>query len=324
METLSEIAKKSLTSSFFTASILGRKAAARKTPQAGGTLDFGGPWSAAGRAQGTGSAPPKNQKGAERMLSTHRWTKGIITVWLLAIFVCAASVPGYAQVSEPKGTLFQVSTLAGLERGFFYPVTNVGQMKQHGNIGVGAFEGMDGELLILDGQAYNAMYDGKVVPVEDQSPIVYGAVALLNADRTASLQNVASYEQLQKSLEKLLPDRNIFYVFKIQATFNYLKIRSTAKQEKPYPGLASVVKNQSTFEFSNIKGTLIGFRCPAYIQGIYAPGFHLHFISEDRQKGGHLLEANLADLTAQIGYLTQMHLLLPDNDATRAVDLAVK
>jgi len=103
-----------------------------------------------------------------------------------------------------------------------------------------------------------------------------------------------------------------------------LKVRSTAKQEKPYPGLAVVVKNQSTFEFNNIKGTLIGFRCPAYIQGIYAPGFHLHFISEDRQKGGHVLEANVADLTAQIGYLTQMHVLLPDNEATRTMDMSTK
>ncbi len=258
------------------------------------------------------------------MFSNHRWIKGFFAACLLAFFVCAASVPGYAQVSEPKGTLFQVSTLTGLERGLFYPVTTVGQMRQNGNIGVGAFEGMDGELLIIDGQAYNAMYSGKVVPVEDNSPIGYGAVAVLTANRTESMQNVPSYNQLQKSLEQLLPNKNIFYVFKIQATFNYLKVRSTAKQEKPYPGLAVVVKNQSTFEFNNIKGTLIGFRCPAYIQGVYAPGFHLHFISEDRQKGGHVLEANVADLTAQIGYLTQMHLLLPDNEATRTMDMSAK
>ena len=258
------------------------------------------------------------------MYSNHCWTKGFFVACLLIIFGCAASIPGYAQVSEPKGTLFQVSTVTGLERGLFYPVTTVGQMKQHGNIGVGAFEGMDGELLILDGKAYNAMYSGKVVPVEDNSPIVYGAVASLSADRTESLKNIASYEQLQKSLELLLPNKNIFYVFKIQATFNYLKVRSTAKQEKPYPGLAVVVKNQSIFEFNNVKGTLIGFRCPAYIQGIYAPGFHLHFISADRQKGGHVLEANVADLTAQIGYLTQMHILLPDNEATRTMDMSAK
>jgi acetolactate decarboxylase len=258
------------------------------------------------------------------MLFFHRRTKGTITWWVCAIFLLAASVPGYAQVLEGKDTLFQVSTVTGLEHGIFYPVTTVGELKQHGNVGVGAFEGMDGELILIDGQPFNAMYDGEVVPVDDKTPITYSAVAFLNANRTVPLQNVASYEQLQQSIEKLLPNRNIFYVFKIYGAFNYLKVRSTAKQEKPYPGIAQVVKNQSVFEFTNVKGTLVGVRCPAYLQGVYAPGFHLHFISDDLQKGGHLIEVNLAEGTGEIGYLTQMHLLLPDNDRTRAVDLAVK
>jgi len=258
------------------------------------------------------------------MYLNHRWTRGLLGACLLVIFLCVASMPGYAQVSAPKGTMLQISTVTGLERGLFYPVTTVGWMKQNGNIGLGAFEGMDGELLILDGKAYNAMYSGEVVAVEDNSPIVYGAVAQLSADRTESLQNIASYEQLQKSLEQLLPNKNIFYVFKVQAAFNYLKVRSTPKQKLPYTGLADVVKNQSIFEFKDIKGTLIGFRCPAYIQGVYAPGFHLHFISDDRQKGGHVLEANVAELTAQIGYLTQMYLVLPDNEATRKMDMSAK
>jgi acetolactate decarboxylase len=254
----------------------------------------------------------------------HRRTKRAIVGCLSAILLLAAWVPSFAQILEAKDTLFQVSTLTGLEHGIFYPVVTVGALKQHGNVGVGAFEAMDGELILIDGESFNAMYDGKVVPVDDQTAITYSAVAFFNANRTVPLQNVASYELLRQDIEKLLPNRNIFYVFKIYGTFNYLKVRSTAKQEKPYPGVAVVVKDQSIFEFTNVRGTLLGFRCPTYIQGIYAPGFHLHFISDDRQKGGHLLEANLAEGTGQIGYLTQMHLLLPDNDKTRTVDLAVK
>ncbi len=258
------------------------------------------------------------------MLFIHRGTKGTIASWFCVFFLFAAAVPGYAQVSEATDTLFQVSTVTGLEHGIFYPVVTVGEVKKHGNVGIGAFEAMDGELILIDGDSFNAMYDGKVIPVNDQTPITYSAVAFFKANRTIPLQNVASYELLRQNIEKLLPNRNIFYVFKIYGTFSYLKVRSTAKQEKPYPGVAVVVKNQSVFEFTNVKGMLVGFRCPAYIQGIYAPGFHLHFISDDRQMGGHLLEANLAEGTGQIGYLTQMHLLLPDNDRTRTVDLAVK
>ncbi|HTX52893.1 MAG TPA: acetolactate decarboxylase [Candidatus Baltobacteraceae bacterium] len=249
---------------------------------------------------------------------------GCLAGCVFAIVVLAAAVPGFSQVYEPKDTLFQVSTLTGLERGVFYPVTTVGDLRQHGNTGVGAFEAMDGELILLDGKAYNAMYEGKVVPVEDPTPITYSAVAFLNADNTVPVKNIASYAQLQQSMDKLLPNLNIFYVFKLQGTFNYLKVRSTAKQVENYPGLAEVVKNQSVFEWKDIKGTLVGVRCPGYIQGVYAPGYHLHFLSDDRQKGGHLLEINLAEVTAQIGNLRQMHLLLPDNQKTRSMDMSVK
>ncbi|MDR3560448.1 MAG: acetolactate decarboxylase [Negativicutes bacterium] len=255
------------------------------------------------------------------MACTHWRIKGMLAGCLLAIFLLAASIPGYAQVVEPKDTMFQVSTLTGLEHGVFFPVTTVGELKQHGNIGVGAFEAMDGELILIDGKAYNAMYSGKVVPVDDKTPITYSAVAFMNTDRTASLQSVASYAELQQSLDRLLPNLDLFYAFKIHGTFNYLKVRSTARQAQPYPGLAEVVKNQSVFEFSNITGTLVGVRCPSYIKGVYAPGYHLHFISDDLQKGGHLLEINLAEVTAQIVYLQQMHVMLPDSDGARAVDL---
>jgi acetolactate decarboxylase len=148
---------------------------------------------------------------------------GCLAGCVFAIVVLTAAVPGFAQVLEPKDTLFQVSTLTGLERGVFYPVTTVGDLRQHGNTGVGAFEAMDGELILLDGKAYNAMYEGKVVPVEDPTPITYSAVAFLNADNTVPVKNIASYAQLQQSMDKLLPNLNIFYVFKLQGTFNYLK-----------------------------------------------------------------------------------------------------
>jgi len=255
------------------------------------------------------------------MAFTHWRAKGMLVGWLLAIVLLAASVTGYAQGTDPKDTLFQVSTLTGLEHGVFFPVTTVGELKKHGSVGVGAFEAMDGELILIDGKAYNAMFSGKVVPVDDKTPITYSAVAFMNADRTAALKNVASYAELQQSLDKLLPNLNLFYAFKIHGTFNYLKVRSTAKQEQPYPGLAEVVKNQSVFEYANVTGTLVGVRCPAYIKGVYAPGYHLHFISDDLQKGGHLLEINLAEVTAQIAFLPQMHVLLPDSDGARAVDL---
>ncbi|MDR3560597.1 MAG: acetolactate decarboxylase [Negativicutes bacterium] len=248
----------------------------------------------------------------------------LVTVFIM-LLILAIGVPAFASVQEPQDTLFQVSTLTGLEHGVFYPTTTVGDLKQRGDTGVGAFEGMDGELVLIGGKVFNAMYDGKVVAVvDDKTPITYGAAAFMNPNEKSALQNIASYQALQQKLDTLLPNPNIFYVFKIHGTFSYLKVRSTAKQELPYPGLDSVIKNQSVFEFSNITGTLVGVRCPAYIKGVYAPGYHLHFISDDLQKGGHVLDLFVADAEAQIGNLTNLHLLLPNGPGAKAIDLSIK
>jgi acetolactate decarboxylase len=109
----------------------------------------------------------------------------------------------------------------------------------------------------------------------------------------AILDKAEDYGQLEQYLDKLLPTENIFYAIKIEGTFKYIKTRSVPKQNKPYPPLVEVVKNQPTFEFHNVKGTIVGFRCPSYVEGINVPGYHLHFITGDKKAGGHLLECHL-------------------------------
>ena len=253
-----------------------------------------------------------------------RRTKGIIARVLFSVLLLATYLSGSAQaLDESNDTVFQVSTLSALEHGVFYPVTTVGELKKHGNLGVGAFEHMDGELILIDGKAYNGMYSGKVVLMDDKAPITYSAVTFFKADSTVTLKNINSYAELQQSIGKLIPNINNFYAFKVIGTFSYLKFRSTAKQEKPYPPLSEVTANQSIFEATDIKGTFVGVRLPTFIKGVYAPGYHLHFISDDRVRGGHVLEVKFADANVQIQYLSQMLIKMPESDGAKKVDLAI-
>lgn len=259
------------------------------------------------------------------MYSTKQKSNWCLVTAFVLLLILAISAPVFAAgVQEPVDTMFQVSTLTGLEHGVFFPTTTVGDLRKHGDTGVGAFEAMDGELILIGGKVYSVTYGGKVVAVDDKTPVTYGAAAFINPDEKYSLQNVSGYEVLQQKLDTVLPNPNIFYVFKIHGTFSHLKVRSTAKQELPYPGLDTVIKNQSVFEYTNITGTLVGVRCPAYIKGVYAPGYHLHFISDDLQKGGHVLDVSVADANAQIGNLTNLHLLLPNSPGAKAIDLSIK
>lgn len=69
-----------------------------------------------------------------------------------------------------------------------------------------------------------------------------------------------------------------------------MHVRVAPKQEKPYPPFVEAARNQPEFTAENIQGTVVGFFTPKLFHGASAAGFHLHFISEDHQFGGHILD----------------------------------
>lgn len=88
-------------------------------------------------------------------------------------------------------------------------------------------------------------------------------------------------------------------------------MRSVPAQEKPYPQLVEVTKNQPEFEFNDVKGTIAGFRCPSYVKGINVAGYHLHFLTEDKTGGGHVLEFSLIEGILALDYTSDFYLVLP-------------
>ncbi|MEJ2568319.1 MAG: acetolactate decarboxylase, partial [candidate division WOR-3 bacterium] len=108
---------------------------------------------------------------------------------------------------------------------------------------------------------------------------------------------------------------------KIEGLFKYVRTRSVPAQEKPYPPLIEVVKTQSEFEFNNVKGTLVGFRLPEYINGINVPKYHLHFITENKEGGGHLLELETEKVQAGIDFTDKIFVTLPKTRAFYDADL---
>ena len=120
------------------------------------------------------------------------------------------------------------------------------------------------------------------------------------------------YQGLETFLDTVLPTENIFYAIKIDGTFSFMKTRSVPAQEKPYPPLAEVTPHQAVFEFENVEGTVIGFRCPDYVSGLNVSGYHLHFLTADRGEGGHVLELEIADAVASLDCTSAFTMVLPD------------
>jgi acetolactate decarboxylase len=247
------------------------------------------------------------------MQKMYRWN------WLILLCMLA----GYVQAAEmSSSTVVQVSTIQALLKGVYEGETTYGQLKNWGDFGEGTFDALDGEMIALDGQFYQVKGDGSVHLVSDTMKTPYAAVHFFQADKTVTLKTLMqSYPLFQNYLDQYLPSRNRPYAFKITGKFNYLKTRSVHKQKKPYPPTVEVVAHQPIFEFENITGTAVGYWFPEYMDKLAVPGYHLHFISEDKQHGGHVLNCRLSKATIAIDFIDTVKLLIPQNAAFQEADL---
>src|SRR4029079_7788282 len=93
--------------------------------------------------------------------------------------------------------------------------------------------------------------------------------------------------------------------------FSAVLARSVPRQQRPYPPLAEVVRHEREFTFTDVTGSLVGFRFPDYAQGINVPGYHLHFLSDDRTRGGHVLDCTVVEGELLVDHSSHLHMELP-------------
>jgi acetolactate decarboxylase len=247
--------------------------------------------------------------------------KGIMkkTIWLF-LGLIIAGVTGCT--STHRDTLTQVSTIDALLAGVYDGHLSCRELINYGDFGIGTFNGLDGEMVLLNGKMHQIKADGHVYspPLETTTP--FAAVSHFDPETTFAIESDMNYTQLRDRIDSESPQKNLFCAIKIQGRFAKMKTRSVPGQTKPYPPLVEVTKNQPVFEMENIAGTIIGFRCPSYIKGINVPGYHLHFISDDLKKGGHILEFIVQNATADIDIYSKLFLILPEkNKAFDQTDL---
>ena len=218
--------------------------------------------------------------------------------------------------------LFQTSTIDALLKGVYDGDMTVGELKKHGDFGLGTVNCLDGEMIGLDGKFYHVRTNGKAYLLNDTTKTPFADVVFFKPDTIFVLNDsINSYRQLEQYLNHYLPSLNLFYAIKISGTFDSIETRSVPAQQQPYAPLTEVVKNQTTFGFHNVKGTLVGFRSPAYAKGINVTGYHFHFLTRDRKAGGHLLSCKVHKATVEIEYLSGFTVQLPHTHAFYDVNL---
>ena len=221
-----------------------------------------------------------------------------------------------------RNTLFQTSTIDALLAGVYDADLSCSDLLKHGDFGIGTFDRVDGEMVVLEGTIYQVKGDGRVYKPDPNCKTPFAAMCYFNPEKSISIDTNADYKQIETLIDAAVPNQNLFYAVKIVGHFRSMKTRSVPAQKKPYPPLKEVTSNQPEFDMNNAFGTIVGFRCPPYVNGINVPGYHLHFISRDRTQGGHVLSFELTNGRCDVDIIDQFFLRLPDTKDFAEVDLS--
>lgn len=212
----------------------------------------------------------------------------------------------------PSDTLYLCAPINALVEGIYEEKIPFTEIKKHGDFGLGTFDQLDGEMIMLNGNIYQFDSNGRVTLEEESISTPFAAVTFYNPLTHDQLNRPATYAEFTQWLLSLFPSLNIFYAIRIYGTFSYIRTRSVPKQECYMP-LVEVTKHQPTFEYENVRGTLAGFYTPSFMSSVSVPGLHLHFLSDDLQHGGHLLECRPLQIDAGVQFLRTVEIALPSS-----------
>jgi acetolactate decarboxylase len=226
--------------------------------------------------------------------------------------IVRAALADYLQVSH--STLFQISSINALVEGIYQGEISVDQLKEHGDFGLGTFESLDGEMVALDGQFFQVTADGKVreVPGEVRTP--FAVVTRFQPGNHIDFLCCNSFTELEAKIDEFRHSDNTFHAIRVDGRFDFVRTRSMYPIADGVP-LVEAAAHQPEFEFFDIVGTAVGFWSPSYVSTLNVPGYHLHFISEGRDAGGHVLDLSGSDLQLRIQEENDLHVALPENEA---------
>jgi len=241
----------------------------------------------------------------------------VILILGLSLAACQAGTG-----TKQDDDLVQYGTLGSLVTGVYDGEMTFGKLKELGDFGLGTFNALDGEMIQVDHQIYQIKADGVAYLVDDKMKTPFSVVTYFDADQSMQVYEEITCEEFKDYLDDQLPTENIPYAIKVTGTFEYMKTRSVPKQEKPYPLLSEVIEKQPIFEFQSTEGIMIGFRLPIYMDIANATGYHFHYLNDDRDAGGHVLDCIVQEAAIEIDQINEWHTIIPSHDDFYEVDFS--
>ncbi|RFU78253.1 alpha-acetolactate decarboxylase [Trichoderma arundinaceum] len=223
--------------------------------------------------------------------------------------------------------LYQYSVVSALMEGLGETGLPYKDLVSHGNHGLGTFRRMAGEMICLDNEVYQMKSDGSIVTIDSSAGTDVAPFAMVTQFQPSVTTSFAFDDKqgFSDALSALFPkSKNRYLAFRVDGLFQSVAVRTADGQRFPHEKLRELHKRQTTYEFTNVRGSLIGFRSPEFLQGVSVAGDHLHFISDERDRGGHVLDCKSAgDVQVSASILSNIHLELPDDNDYNEAELTL-
>lgn len=244
--------------------------------------------------------------------------------WIRSLHVESMRRADLHREREPH-VLFQASTIGALLDGAFDGDLSFAELAEHGDLGLGTLNHLDGEMIALDGEFFRADVEGRIHRVGPEERTPFAVVTRFEPTVDESLPAAErSHEELLACVDELVPDDASSCAIRLDGRFTLVRARSVPRQSPPYRPLTEVVADQHVFELEDVEGAMLGFRFPSYAEGIEVGGYHLHFISADRSRGGHVLDSRSGELRVRIDPSDDLHVELPPAVELEDPDLAAE
>ncbi|OBJ62081.1 alpha-acetolactate decarboxylase [Mycobacterium sp. 1423905.2] len=217
--------------------------------------------------------------------------------------------------------IYQTSTMGALLNGVYEGDLTIRELLRHGNFGLGTFNRLDGEMLVLDGVCYQLRSDGSATKADLEERTPFAAVTWFQPDRIIDVPRPCDRAELKSLIDHALDSTNLMVAVRITGLFRSLRTRTVTEQHPPYRPFTEATQDQQEVTFTDVHGTLAGFRMPDYEQGISVAGYHSHFIDDERRHGGHTLDYELVRGTVEVAVRSELHLSLQRTPGFLSADL---
>ena len=211
--------------------------------------------------------------------------------------------------------IYQTSIMSALLAGVTEGEVTFGELARYGDFGLGTFNDLDGEMIGFDGKFYQLRSHGAATAVHPSQKTPFAAVCFFKAEFVRDVTVPLTRKKFQELVDQLVKTKNLFFAIRVDGFFANVTTRTVSKRQEPARGLAEAAEDQTTVTFSNVQGTLVGYRSPDYAQGITVAGYHLHFLNEAKTGGGHVLDFILSKGSIGIDHYSSIFVSLPETSA---------